>query len=1002
MSHPQSKIQNSPPPTLIESWLPIEAIGVESQRERGASSALPPLYFLHVWWARRPLITSRAAILAGLLPPWSEDWPDSLRQKFPTKEIYHAWFQRLLGILGDPVAGRKLIQWANQRGTQLKENPYGGAPRAFIVNPSEDGLVTMLDLLEQQWDIREIAVMDPMAGGGSIPFEALRYGFTTLANELNPVASVVLKATLDFPARFGPALTEDIRKWGGEWAKRMQTRLAEFFPKQSGENIQAYIWARTIACPSTGKVVPLSPHWWLSKEPPIAVSLRTDPTWNTPQFETVRGDAIDFNPDEGTISRGVGRSPWTGEAIDGDYIKREAQAGRMGQLLYAIVLKQPSGFSFRAPTEADLAAASLAEETLAQKLPSWEAAGFVPTEPRQVGRADWAAEIYGLKTWATSFAPRQLLSLITFLESMEQLGVEIRQEMNEERAAAVETYLGIMLDKAAIYNNRSCRFDPNRGIRSIFDRHDFGFVWSHAEFDASANLLPWVVGQVADAYKELAKLTASTQLSLWNTASKPPVERLQISQGSATDLNHISSGSVHHICVDPPYYDNVMYAELSDFFYVWLKRSVGHLYPDFFRDELTNKDDEAVANAARFAAFGAKKKPLAQQDYERKMVAAFREMHRVLRDDGVLTVMFTHKQVEAWDTLATALIGAGFTIKASWPVHTESEHSLHQAKKNAAASTILLVCRKRPAGEQGGRGARESFSSAPPLPRPLAPVWWDDIKGRVRSVAREKAAEFAAQGIGGVDLYISTFGPVLAVISEQWPVLTSEVDEKSGQPKPLRPEIALDLAREEVIALRKQGLLLGRDIQFDPITDWYLMAWDAFKAEEFPADEARKLALALGLDVEKELIQRKRVISKKSSSVVLQQPKQRRRKGLADPEADSFDTWLDAAHAVMLIYEEDGATATAAFLKRTGLASDGVFKACLQALLNAIPRTRLKGKFVRPEAEVLDNLRLAFFEELIMPVEEEREVESVRQLELFGSEGETDIEEDKEEEADGG
>jgi len=260
-------------------------------------------------------------------------------------------------------------------------------------------------------------------------------------------------------------------------------------------------------------------------------------------------------------------------------------------------------------------------------------------------------------------------------------------------------------------------------------------------------------------------------------------------------------------------------------------------------------------------------------------------------------------------------------------------------------------------------------------------VWWDDIKGRVRRVAREKAAEFAEQGVSGVDLYISTFGPVLSVISERWPVLTSEVDEKTGQPRPLRPETPHDLAREEVIALRKRGLLLGREIQFDPVTDWYLMAWDAFKAEQFPADEARKLALALGLDIEQDLVRRKRVISKKGSFVVLQQPKDRRRKGLADPEAVIFDTILDAVHATMLIYHEDGPLACEAFLKRTGLLTDGTFKACLQALLNAIPRTQIKGKFVRPEANALDRLRLAFFEELEVLVEEEPQA-AVEQLGL--------------------
>lgn len=944
----------NPPPTLIESWLPFEAIGAESQRERGASSALPPLYFLHVWWARRPLTVSRAAVLAGLLPQWSEDWPAPLHKKFPTEEAYHAWFTRLLGIRGDPVTGRKLIQWAKQRGIQLREHPYGGAPRAFTVNPSQEDLKTMLDLLEQTWGTREIAVLDPMAGGGSIPFEALRYGFTVLASELNPVASVILKATLEYPARFGPSLVNDIRKWGRVWAERVEKKLSPYFPRHPGESIFAYLWARTVACPTTGKPVPLSPNWWLSKKgDPVAMRLLTDPAWDEPRFEIVRGDALDFDPDEGTVSRGVGRSPWTGEAIDGDYIKREAQAGRMGHVLYAMAVKRPGGFDFRLPTREDLAAIHRAEAALARNLPRWEAAGLVPSEPIPEGLKTAEPHRYGMYRWADVFSPRQLLSLVTFLEALRELGAEIRREMNEARAAAVETYLAFAFEKSFDRNSRQCIWIPQRNVLShSFLRHDFSFKWSHGEFDASANLLPWAMSQIEDAYKGLAELTTSAQLPLWGSDGSPPVERLQIWQGSAADLGQVESSSVYLICVDPPYYDNVMYAELSDFYYVWLKRSVGHLYSGFFRDQLTNKDEETVANPARFASLGRKKKDLARQDYERKMAACFREMYRVLRDDGTLAVMFTHKQVEAWDTLATALIGAGFAIKASWPVHTEYERGLHQNKRNAASSTILLVCRKRADKETGEQ-------------------WWDDIKGRVRQVAREKAAQFADQGISGVDLYISTFGPVLSVISERWPVLTSEVDERTGQPKPLRPETALDLAREEVIALRKRGLLLGREIQFDPVTDWYLMAWDAFKAEQFPADEARKLAIALGLDIEEDLVRRKRVIGKKGSFVVLQQPTQRRRKGLADPEAIVFDTLLDAAHAAMLIYQEDGALACEAFLKRTGLLTDGTFKACLQALLNAIPRTQVKGQFVRPEAEILDRLRLAFFEDLEVPVEEE-------------------------------
>jgi len=970
---------NTRPAVLIEDWLPFEALGVDSQRERSSMTALPPTYYLHVWWARRPLSVSRAAILAGVLPQWSQDWPSELHKHFPNEETYRDWFVHLLGIQGDPVAGYKLVKWAKERGIKLKEHPYGGAPRAFSVSPSAEDLELMRDLLEYTWGERDLSVMDVTAGGGSIPFEALRYGFTTYANELNPVASVVLKATLDYPARFGLSLKYDIRKWGDEWARRVEGRLAEYFPKQPNENVFAYLWARTVACPTTGKPVPLSPNWWLSKgDNKVAVQLVTNPAWDAPQYVIKHGDAIDFDPDAGTISRGVGLSPWTNEAIDGDYIKHEAQAGRMGQMLYALAVKQSGGLDFRAPTAQDWDAVRHAEITLEQNLPAWEAAGLVPREPYPEVSNDPRPLVYGMPTWADFFSPRQLLAMLTSLETLHEIGRELRAEMVADRAAAVETYLAMMLDKCPNYSSMLASWHaPRTVLRSVFDRHDFSFKWTFGEFDGASNMAPWAVDQVEKAYRELAELASPAQYALWQGENIPPYERLEIWQGSATNLEHVATKSLHNITFDPPYYDNVMYAELSDFFYVWLKRSVGHLFPEFFQDYLTNKDDEAVANVARFEGMGRNKRKLAEQDYERKMEAIFRECYRVLCDDGVLTIMFTHKKVEAWDTLASALINAGFSVQASWPVHTESEHSLHQAKKNAAASTILLACRKR---ESSGE-----------------PVWWDDIRSQVQRVAREKAAEFAQQGISGVDLYISTFGPALSVISAHWPVLTSEIDERTGDPRPLRPETALDLAREEVVKLRKQGLLLGRDIDFDPFTDWYLMAWDAFKAVEFPYDEARKLAIALGVDLDGDIRGHKNLVAKKSSYVVLQTPIQRRKQGMVDPDLAMFDSMIDAVHTALLVLQEDGAHACESFLRRSGLINDGQFQQCVQALLNAIPRTQVKGKWVRVEAELLERLRQNFFTDLEVPPEE-APPQIPQQLGLFDQADEGD-EEDYDEES---
>ncbi len=893
---------------------------------------------------------SRAAVLGSLLPQWNSDWPKHLLEKFPTEKSYHEWFLQLIGIFGDPVSARKLIDWAKDKGVKLQADPYG-YKRAFTRNPSPEDAAIVKELLGHTWGKNSLSVIDPMAGGGSIPFESLRFGFETYANELNPVASVILRATLEYPSRFGAQLSEDIKKWGNIFCQRVNEKLAKYFPKQPNESIHAYIWARTVSCPVTGKPVPLSPNWWLQKgSNPVAARLVADPDREVCQFRIEEGKAaIALSPDKGTVKQGIGRSPWTGDPIDGDYIKAEAQAGRMGQQLYAVGTKTEGGLKFRAPINEDLMAVDEAEKELLMRMPEWKKANLVPMEERYAGPADRSIN-YGIVRWFECFSPRQLLSMIVAVEELKNLGIEIEHECGQEKAKAIRTYLALAIDKSADYNSRRSRFHSGRGVMvNSFERHDFAFKWSHGEFDAADNLYPWVVGQIIDAFEGISRLVETKTLF----HKRDLRGSLSVTKGNANDLNNIETGSVNAVCVDPPYSANVMYAECSDFFYVWQKRTVGELFPNWFRDDLTNKDDEAVANQARFE--GARnKKALADTDYERKMASCFREMHRILHPDGVLTVMFTHKEVEAWNNLAVSLISAGFSIQTSWPVHTESEHSLHQVKKNSASSTILLVCRKR-------------------LER-AEPTWWDDIKGAIRQTARNKAHEFHALGISGVDLYISTFGPVLSVLSQNWPVLSSETDSK-GEPMVIRPEVALDLAREEVVALRKQELLLGRTVQFDQATDWYLMAWDAFNAEEFPADEARKLAIVLGLDIEREVIAEKRIATKKGKNVIIQQPLARRKKGVVDEELNSFGSWLDAAHTAMLIYQEDGGLACQAFLKRTGLMQDQTFKAVLQAMINAIPRTKNKDNgFVRPESKTLDDLRLSFFDDLSVPIEEEPKV----------------------------
>jgi len=433
-----------------------------------------------------------------------------------------------------------------------------------------------------------------------------------------------------------------------------------------------------------------------------------------------------------------------------------------------------------------------------------------------------------------------------------------------------------------------------------------------------------------------------------------------VTQGNAADIPELADGSVAHLCMDPPYYDNVMYAELSDFFYVWEKRTIGQIAPELFPADVADKDNEAVANASRFAHMGSRMRALADADYEAKMTAIFTEARRILRDDGVLTVMFTHKRAEAWDTLGMGLLKAGFTIESSWPVNTEAEHSLHQSGVNSAASTIMLVCRKRRTPQTT-----------------IGDVYLEDIEGEVRQAAREAVKRFRADGIDGVDLLLSAYGPTLGVVSQQWPVHSSEADQ-TGRARLLRPEEALTVARSEIVRVQR-ARLVGHPIEFDPLTDFVVAFWDIVKDHTATFDEGRRLALAVGgLDIDE--LQRAKILEKKTGTVRLLSPKERVRPRTGDeglpgvrPQANSFTSLVDAVHTVCLVADEDGLTHAKALIDRAGLAKDGRFVAAVQALVNAVPRVRVKGAFVLPFAGSLDRLVTAYFPQVAVPADQVEE-----------------------------
>ncbi len=970
-------------PSLIDQWFPAQQIGAESLRERGSATAMPPVNVVHVWWARRPLSASRAAVLGSLLPAWPTPTEadqdadarrvlDGLLAEFASESAYHQWFLQVVGIPPgkDPVRARAEIAAAIAAGVRTKGNAYG-YDRAFTRAPQagEIAVLRRLNALRTGAKKGRAAVtLDLFAGGGSIPFEAMRLGCDVIANELNPVASAILQGTLGVVHDFGPELADDVQAWGVRWAAAVEERLGDYFPTDAKQPAQSYIWAFAVPCPTTGRPTPLAPNLWLARtdvdDSQVAVRLDVDQEAGRLVATVVEGSTASQYGDRATYKGGVGESVWArGTTFSGEYIQRQARAGNGSYVMLAVCYQDAAvkGRRFRGPSDADLAAVAAAEKKLAVLRPQWEIDGLVPNELIDAGQETERMPSMGIDRWSDAFMPRQLLANMVLLEELVRLQPDMRHQLGDGKGRAVALLLAFALDRALDYNSRLCNWHAGRTmIRNGFDRHDFAFSWTCAEFEAARHLIPWVADKAASIHRQLGKNVHGAQAAL--TGEENALGRPRVLRGSATSVD-LPDGSVDAVITDPPYYDNVMYAELSDFFYVWLKRSLRDVWPQFCDLAITDKQSEAVANPSLFkdiATHGGRGKrmagtstaaELANAHYEDLLTKSFREAHRVLNEGGVLNVMFTHKRVDAWDTLGSSLLNAGFSITSSWPVATESEKSLHQAKKNSAQSTILLNCHKR-----------ESST----------PAYWADIRNDVAQAAVDAVTRFSGHGLKGVDLTLATYGPVLGVLSRNWPVYTGELD-ADGQPEVLRPDVALDLAREKVAVLKKRGLLGGKDVEFDRYTDWWLLAWSDFQAAEFPAPEALKLSLATHLDLDT-LSRGHKLIKADAGKVTLLTPAQRRTAKGLDVEASAYGSLIDALHALMLVYEEDGSRAAQKWLDSHDLASDIRFKELIGAAIHAVPRRKQKGMFVRAEARVLDSLRTSFFEDVSLPPDPDSEL----------------------------
>jgi len=923
---------NERPRLLIEDWLPAAAIGVECMRERGMASALAPHTYLHIWWARRPLTVSRAAVLGSLLP---HDFP-------------HHNFEQLLGF---GLPGERLVNMRRIMDTGKRLGGFG-CSRAFENNINDDLLSQAIKCMNEFWD-NEIVVMDPMAGGGSIPFESARLGINTLASDYNPVACSILECTVDYPFRLGSKLVTPAKKWAKELRKRFITQVKQYFPEiNSSDNRRpdGYIFARTVPCPETGFLSPLISDWHLLKKkgktPTFALPIidRKNGIWSTKITKLTRSSGKQTRVPNPTYKKGRGISLFTGTQIPPDYIQSAAKSGKMGSQLYAIVKRMARGVDFSSPEEHEISALQDAEKYVQKNIKLWQKNNLAPFE--EIPKGDKTGDGSGVGTdlprkrgenyWIDMFSHRQVICMVTLLNELNKLKPEIISNEGEEIGQAIVHLLSFGIDKFANFNCMLSSWASNTGrVRAKFDKHDYSFksTWSELASCNDSAGAEWALSNVIKAYEMLCLLPKSSNAT-----------NAIVNLSSATNLPEIIDNSITAIIVDPPYSDNVQYSELADFFYVWLKRMQGYRRPEWFSTYLCEHDQEAVANLSRNRENNCNTKiarEKANSFYQNLMTEVFKECNRVLIDNGVLTVMFTHKRQEAWESLFSSLIISGFTITATWPIKTESEHSLHQAKKNAAQSTVILVARKR-------------------LPQAGVGYFDSKMKAEIRNAAQSAAERLQSQGLNPIDQLVGSFGPAIEIYSKYDDVIT-DTGHSIGVGSAIE-EASDAVSKWRVEQLAKNGLE-----GVEPEGRFALLCWDVLGAAEFRFNEAKLLGHAVGMDVD-ELIAAG-LVSKSSDKITILSAKERRRERALEPEEieetlfgpitipkrrtkkdilkihpndPGFRTALDSCHALALRFietgnEKAGIGSAKALMRQQQWKNDSPVARLMEALVHAAP-----------------------------------------------------------------
>lgn len=670
------------PKRLIEVDLPIRKISEHARREKSIRHG--HISTLHLWWARRPLAACRAVILASL-------WPDPVDRG--TSARYRAEVAKQLGAfralrggrqvdLGDPEALRGALldfiaDFANW--DHATNSDFLGVARA----------ITAAAAVEVASGDAPV-VLDPFAGGGAIPVEASRIGAEPFASDLNPVAVLLNKVAVEYVPRFKQGLADDVRRWGAWVLEEARKELDALYPPGPKENRApiAYLWARTIRCegPSCGAEIPLLRSYVLAKKGSKYTTLAPSVDEKAKTIKFAIASAKPSGSD-GTVRAGSAVCPVCGYTTPNARVRAqlsERHGGATTARLMAVVTTRPGeqGRQYRVPVSSDLEGAAGAVK-LADQLRRNGSVPLdpIPTErPSPNARGMSAVTRMGVATFADLFAPRQLVVLATFARLVREASQQIQEEHDRVRAEAICTCLALAVDRVAdACSSLATWSNTGEFIRFTFARQALAIVWDFAE----CNPLADASGNWAGAIEWISKAIDV----MANGAGRAGT----VQRASATK-HPLPDDSVDAVVTDPPYYDAVPYADLSEYFFVWLKQSLRLVHPDLL-DQALPKDDEAIWNPSRI--YSATGKPKDERFYENQMRLAFVEARRVAKPHGIAVVVFAHKSTAGWEAVLGALLDAGWVATASWPIDTERSARTNAIGTASLGSSVHIVCRPR-------------------------------------------------------------------------------------------------------------------------------------------------------------------------------------------------------------------------------------------------------------------------------------------------------------------